>query len=232
MKAEVIIQKVLGKSEFRLSKGVPLSYLLAKGIIFIRGIVRGIFRRNGIKKCGKRLFVGKHVNMYMKNKIYFGNNVRIENNVTIDALSIEGIHLGDRVKIGENSKIICSGSLSELGKGLRIGSDTSFAENTFFGAAGGIEIGKDIISGQNVRFHSENHNYERPDIPIRLQGVNRKGIKIGDNVWIGAGVVFLDGAEVGNNCIIAANSIVTKKFSDNVLISGTPALEKKKLWNI
>ena len=60
--------------------------------------------------------------------------------------------------------------------------------------------------GQNIRFHSENHNYKDINIPIRMQGVTNKGIKIGNDCWIGAGVVFLDGVVVGNGCVIGANN--------------------------
>jgi len=44
---------------------------------------------------------------------------------------------------------------------------------------GAITIGNDVIAGQNVRFHSENHNYDDADKLIREQGVNRKGISVG-----------------------------------------------------
>lgn len=53
--------------------------------------------------------------------------------------------------------------------------------------------------------------------------MNRRGIEIGNNVWIGAGAVFLDGAKVGNNSIVTANAVVQKKFPDNSIIGGVPA---------
>ena len=58
---------------------------------------------------------------------------------------------------------------------------------------------------------------------IREQGVNRKGIKVGNNCWIGAGAIFLDGSEIGDGCIVAANAVVTKKFLANSIIGGVPA---------
>ena len=74
-----------------------------------------------------------------------------------------------------------------------------------------------------MRFHAENHNYTALNIPIRLQGVNQKGIKIGNNIWIGAGAVFLDGSEVEDGCIVAANAVVKDKFPPNCIIAGVPA---------
>jgi acetyltransferase-like isoleucine patch superfamily enzyme len=53
--------------------------------------------------------------------------------------------------------------------------------------------------------------------------VNRKGIKIGKNCWIGSKVSILDGVQLGNGCIVAAGAVVTKSFPDNSIIGGVPA---------
>ena len=217
-----IIKKITGKN-LSLDSEVSIYYLVQRGLPYIVGLLRGAFRRVGLKHSGKKLFLGKNVKLLSKNNISFGNNVRIDSNTTIDALSKKGIIFKDNVKIGEYSKIIGSGSISDIGQGLKIGENTSFSENTFFGAAGGIVIGDDVIAGQNVRFHAENHNFSDREKLIREQGVNRKGIKIGNNCWIGAGATFLDGSEVGNGCIVAADAVVTKKFPDNSIIGGVPA---------
>lgn len=218
---EKVIKKITGKKEFILSKNVPLIYVIHFGSRFLIGLLRGKIRGIGIVK-GTKLFIGSRVKIYCKNKLNCGDNVRIEDSVFINALSKKGIFLGDRVKIGRGSEINCSGSLADLGKGISIGTNSSFAENTYFGAAGGINIGEDVISGQNVRFHSENHNYQDLNTPIRLQGVNRKGIVVGNNVWIGSGAVFLDGAKIGNGCIIGANTLLNSVYPDNCVIVGNP----------
>jgi acetyltransferase-like isoleucine patch superfamily enzyme len=72
--------------------------------------------------------------------------------------------------------------------------------------------------------HSENHNFSDITRPIKQQGVNRKGIKIGSGCWIGAKVTVLDGAVIGNGCVIAAGSVVTAgKYDDNCIYGGVPA---------
>lgn len=219
---EKVIKKVTGKKEFILSKDVPLTYIIHFGSRFLIGLLRGKIKGIGITK-GSKLFIGARVKIYCKNKLNFGDNVRIEDSVFINGLSKNGIVLGNRVKIGRGSEINCSGSLANLGKGISIGDNSSFAENTYFGAAGGISIGGDVISGQNVRFHSENHNYQNSNVLIRLQGVNQKGIVVGNNVWIGSGVVFLDGSRIGDGCVIAANTVVKGEYSDNSVIAGVPS---------
>lgn len=226
---ERMVQKIFSKPNFQLSKDIPLSYIIQTSFEYIFGLTRGFIRSFGFAKVGSKLVLGRGVKLRVKSKMNFGKDVRLGDKTFIDALSVYGLHMGNGTKLGSNSKIVISGNLSHLGKGIWIGENSSFSDNTFFGAAGGIKIGKDVIAGQNVRFHAENHNYSDLNTPIRLQGVNHKGIEIGDNVWIGAGAVFLDGAKVGDNSVVAANSVVQKKFSDNSVIGGVPAKRIKKL---
>ena len=65
--------------------------------------------------------------------------------------------------------------------------------------------------------------YQDPEVEIRLQGVSRKGIKIGPNCWIGAKVTIVDGVEIGAGSIIAAGAIVNKSFPAGSILGGVPA---------
>lgn len=223
MNLEYVIKKITGKTNFELSPSIPKSYIINQGITYVVGMVRGFFRKFGFYVCGKKLFLGKKVKLRVKNKISLGNSVRIESGTIINALSEDGVIVGNQSKFGKNNTVQVTGSLSHLGKGLIVGNNTSFAENTYFGAAGGIKIGNDVIVGQNVRFHAENHKYDNPQKLIREQGVSHKGIFIGNNVWIGSGAVFLDGSYVGDNSVVAANAVVTGSFNCNSIIGGVPA---------
>lgn len=111
----------------------------------------------------------------------------------------------------------------DVGIGIKIGNDTSFGSDCYFGAAGGIEVGSNVVAGQYIRFHSENHNYDDLDVLIKDQGVSHKGIRVGSNCWIGAGAVFIDGAELCDGCVVAANAVITKKFPPNSVVGGVPA---------
>lgn len=215
--------KIAGKKDFELDSRISMWYLFRMcwkyGWMMIRGLIISI----GYKGISSNIFVGKSVKLYEKRFMQIGKKTKLHDNVKIDALSTEGVKIGNHCVLGKNTVIECTGSLSAIGRGVEIGNNTTFGGDCFFGAAGGIKVGNDVVAGQYIRFHSENHNYDRKDILIREQGVTHKGIKIGSNCWIGSGVVFLDGAEVGNGCVVAANAVVTKKFPDNVIIGGTPA---------
>jgi acetyltransferase-like isoleucine patch superfamily enzyme len=210
------------KQPYKLDESINTMDLIS--IIFTRIIyvLRGIIKRFGLNKCGKVVFFGKSVKIFHKNKVSIGNGVTIGSNVEINALSIEGVIIGNNVNIGNYSIMRCTGSLKKIGKGIKIGDNCGFGDHSFFGAAGGITIGSNVIMGQNVRFHSENHNYSRVDRLIREQGVTNKGIAINDDCWIGSGVVFLDGVNVGNGCVIGANSLINKDIPPYSVVVGNP----------
>ncbi|GIX58688.1 hypothetical protein BPADB04_37180 [Bacillus paranthracis] len=212
----------LKKTEYKLDSSITTINIL--GIVSSRTISlwRGFFKRIGLKKCGKVLFIGRRVILKNKNAIELGNGVTLGNYVSLDGLSKEGLKIGNNVNIGSYTIIACSGSLKHLGKGMTIGDNSGIGDFSFFGAAGGIRIGKNVIMGQNVRFHSENHNFDRLDIPIKEQGVTNKGIIVGDDCWIGSGAVFLDGVKVGEGSVIGANTLVNKDIPPFSVAVGNP----------
>ena len=218
-----IILKIAGKDNFKIDKRVSTSYMFRVcwkyGWMIIRGRLYAITSKN----IANNIFLGKRVKIFEKKSLFIGEKSKICNNVKIDALSSSGVTIGSKVTIGERTIIECTGSLKNVGVGLSIGDRTTFANDCFFGAAGGIEIGSDVVAGQYIRFHSENHNYKDMQSLIKDQGVTHKGIKVGNNCWIGSGVVFLDGAELEEGCVVAANTIVTKKIPKNSVIAGIPA---------
>jgi acetyltransferase-like isoleucine patch superfamily enzyme len=59
--------------------------------------------------------------------------------------------------------------------------------------------------------------------PIRLQGIYKRAVKVGNNCWIGYGVCVLRGVTVGDNCVLGANAVVTKDVPDNAVVAGIPA---------
>jgi acetyltransferase-like isoleucine patch superfamily enzyme len=171
----------------------------------------------------RRVFLGKNCFISNKSNLIFHHNVTIENHVNIDGYAKEKLVFGNNVKIGAYSWISCTSHFSKYGKGISFGNNTAFGKFTEFGAAGGIQIGNDVIGGSYISFHSENHVFTDQNVLIREQGVTSEGIVIGNNVWIGAKATFLDGCKVGNNSVVAAGALVNGIFPDNVVIGGVPA---------
>jgi acetyltransferase-like isoleucine patch superfamily enzyme len=213
-----VISKIKGE-RFILDSQIPTPYLLLFFLSKLLYLVWGRLRFLTLK----RVFLHPTSKIKIANKIQIGTNLTIGRRCMIDALSTNGISLGKNVSIGDYTYIQVTGNLRNLGTGLKIGNNVGLGTHGFWGCSGGIVVGNDTIFGNYVSLHSENHNYADLTIPIRLQGVNHKGIKIGSNCWIGAKVTILDGAIIGNGCIVAAGAVVRGEFPDNSIIGGVPA---------
>lgn len=222
-----LAKKIKGKA-FVIDSQIPTTYFMGVFLRLSIAYIRGVYI---FKKTNKFLLVESGVTIYSRNKIIFtGKSCRISKQVYIDALSVEGITFGENVSIQKFVTIECTGSIQSLGKGLKIGNNVGIGANSFLGCAGGVVIGDDTIIGNFVSFHSENHNFELKNIPIRLQGVTRKGIVVGKNCWIGAKVTILDGTVLGDNCIVAAGAVLTgKNYGSDVVIAGVPARVIKEI---
>lgn len=88
----------------------------------------------------------------------------------------------------------------------------------------GVVLGRAVAVAANCTFAPVNHEYRRKDRLIVEQGFgpDKGGIVIGDDVWIGANCVILDGAKVGDGCVIAAGSVVRGSLDAYGIYGGNP----------
>lgn len=177
------------------------------------------------------LFLGRQVRLKNLPNIRFGKWVQLEDHVYLSALGHRPITLGNNVRIGAFSRLITSTTWNELGSHITIGNNVGIGEFAYLGGAGGLDIGDDCIIGQYLSCHPENHCFDDTERPIRLQGVTRKGIRIGRNCWIGSKVTVLDGVRIGENCVIAAGAVVTQSMPPDSVIGGVPAKVLKRRKN-
>ena len=85
---------------------------------------------------------------------------------------------------------------------------------------GHIYVGDKVMFGPNVVLTTANHPI---NAELRAKGLQyNKDIHIGENAWIGAGVILLPGITIGKNAVIGAGSVVTKDIPDNVVAVGNP----------
>ena len=127
-------------------------------------------------------------------------------------------------KCGKNGDI---GRRISFSSNIELGDNSSIGDNSYI--VGQVSIGKDVMIAPSVALIASNHNYKERTIPMNKQGSTHKGITVGDNVWIGYGVIITDGVDIGNNTVIAAGSVVTKSIKENVLVGGNPARTIKEL---
>lgn len=106
---------------------------------------------------------------------------------------------------------------------LTLGDNVAIAASCQINAGGGIEIGNDVLIGPNTLVWSQNHAFDDPKIPIRLQGSNREKVTIEDNVWIAAGCIIVPGVTIATGTVVGAGAVVTKSTLPNSIVAGSPA---------
>lgn len=122
-------------------------------------------------------------------------------------------------KIGRDT-VIGAGALIRTAE-IITGEDCSI--NTYAYLQGKIEMGNNVRIGPKASIIAHNHGHFDITIPIDYQPTTTKGIKIGNDVWIGANSVITDGVTIGSHCIIGAGSVVTKNIPDYMIVGGNPA---------
>ncbi|MCH5155299.1 MAG: sugar O-acetyltransferase [Clostridiales bacterium] len=108
---------------------------------------------------------------------------------------------------------------SDCGKNITVGKRVFINSGCCFQDQGGIEIGDDVLIGQQVVIATLNHDLN----PEKRGSMIPKHVKIGNKVWIGAHATILAGVTIGDNSVVAAGAVVTKNVPENTVVGGVPA---------
>ncbi len=127
------------------------------------------------------------------------------------------IELGRWSWLGHGTKIRCHEGL------VSIGAKTVLGQECTISAYQHVSIGRECVIADRVMFIDFDHGVVDVERPIRLQGIYKRDVRVGNNVWIGYGACILRGVTVGDNAIIGTNSVVTKDVPDNAVVGGVPA---------
>ena len=223
MKKVTLSSKIVKKLLILSGKTYTPDPDIPAGLLLNEIITRLSMMLRGICYFHKLVFIGQNVKIRGRRFIKIGSRATIEDGVYLDAYARNGIHIGTLSRIGAGTIIRSTAHLSVLGKGLTMGQNSGIGEYGYLGCAGGIWIGDDVIMGQFVSFHAQEHHYSNPNILIRHQSVTQKGIRIGSNTWVGSRVTFLDGTDIGSDSVVAAGAVVKGKFPSGAIIGGAPA---------
>jgi acetyltransferase-like isoleucine patch superfamily enzyme len=147
------------------------------------------------------------------------------NSIIFRPFRIDGnqfIRIGSNTIIQKRGWIYCVPVNSKIAN-LTIGNNCAFGYNNHITAVKKVIIGDYVLTANNVYISDNLHSYKNISVPILLQGVEFKSsVIIGDGCWIGENVCIV-GASIGKNCVIGANSVVTKDIPDYSVAVGTPA---------
>ncbi|MDQ6419664.1 acyltransferase [Paenibacillus sp. LHD-117] len=134
-------------------------------------------------------------------------------------VSQEALFHPESFSIGDRSYI--AGGAIIRNTHLVMGADCSI--NAYAVVAGKVTIGDGVRIASHVSIYGFNHGYASVELPIFRQPHTSRGIHIGDDVWIGANAVILDGVRVGSHVIVAAGAVVTRDVPDYAIVGGNPA---------
>lgn len=139
---------------------------------------------------------------------------------------IEDSVKGSQIIVGEHSVIDSFVKIKPAGGSgdLVIGAWSVVNSGCVLYTGNGIRIGNQVAIASNCTLAPVNHAYQDRNRPIREQGflASKGGIVIENDVWIGANCVLLDGAILGQGCVIAAGSIVRGKVPAYSVNAGQP----------
>lgn len=126
-----------------------------------------------------------------------------------------------------DSTMICPPFFCDHGTGIILGEHVFVNYNCTMLDGAWIRIGRHTLIGPNCQIYTPHHpmNYLERRKPQEMA----TPVTIGDDCWLGGGVIVCPGVKIGNRCIIAAGSVVTKDIPDDSLAAGCPAVIKKKI---
>lgn len=188
--------------------GLGLRQKLYKGLFAAmgRGCTLGVgvvLRQPGAFTMGRGVMIGDYVQLSARGgTVRLGDEVVISRNTVFDIRN-GTVEIGSRTTVGGNCR------LASTDGAMKIGRDCMIAAYSYIGPAG--------------------HRFDRTDIPMNQQGMDtRGGAEIGDDVWVGARSMVMDGVKIGEGSVIGAGSMITRDVPAMSVAYGVPAKVYRK----
>jgi len=177
--------------------------------------LRRIFYPCLFQRVGKGVVFGRNITLRHPHKVVLGDNCVIDDNVVLDAKGEKnyGLRLDGNVYIGRNTILSCKEGSISIGEYSNISANCSLLSETE------IILGRYcFLAGHCYLVAGGNHSFDDVSRPIMFQpSLSKGGIRLGDDVWLGAGVIVLDGASVGQGTVVGAGAVVTGSLPEYVV---------------
>jgi acetyltransferase-like isoleucine patch superfamily enzyme len=138
---------------------------------------------------------------------------------------------GVNFEIGKDARVVL-GRWAWLGHGTKvrahegevlIGAKTVIGQECTISSFQHVSIGRECIIADRVMLIDFDHGIVEVERPIRAQGIYKRDVRVGHNVWIGYGACLLRGVTVGDNTVIGTNAVVAKDLPADAVAAGVPA---------
>lgn len=163
--------------------------------------LRALLYKPFFKHIGKMSYIGKPCFIEGCKGISIGNKTRIFPGLRVEAIDDGEIVIGNNCAVEQNFHAISRGSV--------------------------LEIENDVTISGGVFVSNTDHDYTNINISVMDQDLINKKTRIGRGSFIGYGAVILPGTQLGQHCVVGANSVVRGVFPDNCVIAGCPAVVVK-----
>lgn len=161
-------------------------------------------------------------------RLRFADNIRLGRGAYLD----EGAYLHacpNGITIGPDTYVMHGAILHVYNfrgiphAGITIGSQSLIGERSVLRGQGGIHIGDRVYFAPLVQVLAVDHVFDDPDASFTEQGITAEGIRIEDDVWVGAGAVITDGVRIGRGAVVAAGAVVIGDVAPHTVVGGVPA---------
>jgi acetyltransferase-like isoleucine patch superfamily enzyme len=106
---------------------------------------------------------------------------------------------------------------------VEIGAKTALGQECTISAFQHVSIGRECVIADRVMFIDFDHGTSEVERPIRRQGIYKRDVRVGNNVWLGYGACVLRGVTVGDNSVLGTYGVATKDIPPNSVAGGLPA---------
>jgi acetyltransferase-like isoleucine patch superfamily enzyme len=127
------------------------------------------------------------------------------------------VRLGRWSWVGHGTKIRAHEGVVEIGAKTVVGQECTIS------AFQHVSIGRECVVADRCMFIDFDHGMAEVERPVRLQGIYKRDVRIGHNVWIGYGACFLRGVTVGNNSVVGTSAVVCGDVPPDAVVGGVPA---------
>ena len=127
------------------------------------------------------------------------------------------VEIGRWSWIGHGTKIRCHEGV------VSIGAKTVLGQECTISAYQHVSIGRECVIADRVMMIDFDHGAAEVERPVRLQGIYKRDVRVGHNVWVGYGACILRGVTIGDNAIVGTSAVVTSDVPANAVVGGVPA---------
>jgi acetyltransferase-like isoleucine patch superfamily enzyme len=218
--ADIVVGR---KGIFRLIK-YELIVLCCSGLPGALGLfLRKVFYPRLFGSVGRGVVFGRNIVFRHPGKIAIGDNTIIDDGVVLDAKGkgSEGIRIGRHAYIGRHTILSCKDGSIVVEDYCNISANCTILSETE------VRLGAySFMAGNCYLVAGGNHRFDDIGTPIMFQpSITKGGIRIGSDVWLGAGVVVLDGVTIGKGAVLGAGSVVTGNVPDFAVARGARQLK-------